>query len=561
MRPAIALIATSLLFAASDASAAWPAGGKFVESPGDINGLRYARFYDLPSGDLGVLGVGISFAVNYSRVQRISRNGDIAPGWPADGVRFDPLLAGAQIRDQDWVVSDSGDVWRVWDGGSASAEFASASGSLVPQSAPFTFHVTGGIGRAAAAPDGDMFVAFGADQLTRITRAGTISPEWPADGVGLFSTSYEDCALMPDGTGGVLVFMRRAPNVPRVWRIDRDGSFHPGWPDLVIGSAASTGTIPGWNDSQLLPSGPDHVIAAWSAGTNSGVRKLTLQRFGLDGTLDPAWPPAGLQVFAADTLVALTLVPDGIGGVYVLRQLHGVPVATHVGVSGAFVGSADASILDVAAQYIPTRVFGHPGTPDAMIGDRTPNGGLLVGWNDTRLAPTVSFRLRWLLPDLTLDPSKPDTGIVVFPASPQRYPGSLLALHADGADGAYVAWGDFHDIGGGQGLGDLWMTRVLAPELVAVPPPATLRSVLTLSVPRPNPSRGSVALDVTLPDEAPARVALLDLAGRIVRKRALQGVGAHSISFDDLASLSPGLYFARVSHRSGERSVRVVLAR
>jgi hypothetical protein len=277
-------------------------------------------------------------------------------------------------------------------------------------------------------------------------------------------------------------------------------------------------------------------------------------------------------VFAADTLVALTLVPDGSGGVYVLRQLHGVPVATHVGVSGAFVGSADTGILDVAARYIPAPGF-HSADPEAMIGDRTPNGGLLVGWNDTRLAPTISFRLRWLLPDLTPDPSKPDTGVVVFPASPHAYPGSFLALHSDGAGGGYVAWGDFSDVPGtgdvtwgdfpvysGGGYGSLWMTRVLAPELVAVPPPATQRPMLTLSMPHPNPSRGSVAFDVTLPDETPAHVALLDIAGRVVRARQLQGVGLHSLSFDDLSALSPGLYFASVTSRAGARSVRVVLA-
>src|SRR5690349_1379814 len=102
MRQTIALCTLALLFIASTATADWPAGGKLVEVPGDLNGVRYARFYDLPSGDLGVLGVGISFAVNYPEFQRITRLGDIAPGWPANGVRFDGAIAGTRIRNQAW---------------------------------------------------------------------------------------------------------------------------------------------------------------------------------------------------------------------------------------------------------------------------------------------------------------------------------------------------------------------------------------------------------------------------------------------------------------------------
>ena len=150
-------------------------------------------------------------------------------------------------------------------------------------------------------------------------------------------------------------------------------------------------------------------------------------------------------------------------------------------------------------------------------------------------------------------------GVVVFPASPNRYPGSLLALHSDGAGGGYVAWGDFADDGGGL-TGSLWMTRVLSPELVGVPP-AARPGALSLSAPRPNPSRGSLMLDVTLPDDSVARVELLDVAGRIVRGQSVQGTGAHAVSFDGLGRLAPGLYFARVSHASGERATRMVLTR
>jgi hypothetical protein len=75
------------------AFAAWPAGGTLVSSPGDINGARNALIFDLPSGDLGVLGVGTGGNSFYYNVQHIGRDGSIAAGWRARAhtVSFDGL--------------------------------------------------------------------------------------------------------------------------------------------------------------------------------------------------------------------------------------------------------------------------------------------------------------------------------------------------------------------------------------------------------------------------------------------------------------------------------------
>jgi hypothetical protein len=91
--------------------------------------------------------------------------------------------------------------------------------------------------------------------------------------------------------------------------------------------------------------------------------------------------------------------------------------------------------------------------------------------------------------------------------------------------------------------------------------PGESRTAFALDPVRPNPARGAVALDVTLPDDSPARVELLDVAGRVVRSRLVQGVGAHAVAFTDLASLTPGLYFARAAGHAGALSRRVVVSR
>jgi len=101
---------------------------------------------------------------------------------------------------------------------------------------------------------------------------------------------------------------------------------------------------------------------------------------------------------------------------------------------------------------------------------------------------------------------------------------------------------------------------VQLPILTGVTPHPRTTS-LALSAPRPNPARGAVALDVTLPDDSPARIELLDVAGRVVRTQAVQGAGAHTISIDGIAAIAPGLYFARVSTRAGTMATRVVVSR
>jgi hypothetical protein len=105
---------------------------------------------------------------------------------------------------------------------------------------------------------------------------------------------------------------------------------------------------------------------------------------------------------------------------------------------------------------------------------------------------------------------------------------------------------------------EIWMTRLLPSSLVGVAPHAT---AFSLSAPRPNPARGAVALDVTLPDDSPARVELLDVAGRVARAQLVQGAGAHAVSFGDLATLAPGLYFARAVTRGATSTTRLVVSR
>jgi hypothetical protein len=411
-----------------------------------------------------------------------------------------------------------------------------------------------------------VFVTCGSARHERVTAAGTPASGWTTSGVTLPGSGFDDNAILADGNGGVVVFMRGSSvtALPIATRIDGNGALHAGWPAAGLGLSSVSHEAQDISiDSQLLASGPDHALAVWSLDAGSGTRRLMMQRLGLDGTVDPAWPADGLEVVAPDTLRACRALADGSGGAYIVRLSHGLPVATHVTATGVTLGGSDVELVDANAEYVPF-LLGETGTPPATVPDDlavdvTTDGGLLVGWNDARLAPAATFRLRWLTPSLAPAAGKPDTGLVFFPGSPHPPYTNLCAVHADGPDAAFLAWGDYHEVGP-QVAGDLWMTRVQLPAPVGVPP-APRATALALSVPRPNPARASVVLDVTLPDDSPTRVELLDVAGRVVRTQLVQGAGAHPVSFGELGTLKPGLYFVRANGPAGSAATRVAVSR
>ena len=80
----------------------------------------------------------------------------------------------------------------------------------------------------------------------------------------------------------------------------------------------------------------------------------------------------------------------------------------------------------------------------------------------------------------------------------------------------------------------------------------------------PNPARGSgVRIACTLPDEAPATLELLDLAGRRIASvnAACFGPGRHVIDLASSSTIAPGLYFARLTQGAHSARTRVVVTR
>jgi hypothetical protein len=565
------------------AAADWPAGGKDVDHAGSVAwGSPLLRFYDLPSGDLGLIAIGLVGMSYGFWAQRISVGGDIAPGWPGDGVAMPHAFTG-DGWEYGTGLDDSACTW--FAGPSyvtptmtrkTGTGFIRPDALLVP--APLYVWPTStpasepGTGVVVRAQGGVYVVSNGSgSRIQRLTRSGGVAPGWPAGGVSLGLTAVtpaDPIAAISDGAGGAIAFS--AVFGPYIQRVDSTAVRHAGWPPLglPLSSDPADANSDGWMHvtGSLIPSGTDHFIAAWPTPAGQSVKVLKLQRFSADGSVDPAWPAVGVLAVAADTLWGITVISDGLGGAHVLWYTgDNHQRGTHVLANGQFAAGLDATGVPLPAPGSKLRMLpsGYRPLVPYVVGDAAPNGGLVYAWADSTLVPKWTVRVRWLLSDYTANPSEPTEGRLIVPTlGPDEFVGDLCGVHSDGLGGAFVGWiHTTYDPPYHQTNKRIQMTRLLPSSLVGAPPPKPDAPALALSAPRPNPARDAVAFVISLPDDAPARIELLDVAGRVCRTQDVQGAGPRTVVFADLGSLAPGLYFARASSHAGARAMRVALSR
>lgn len=93
--------------------------------------------------------------------------------------------------------------------------------------------------------------------------------------------------------------------------------------------------------------------------------------------------------------------------------------------------------------------------------------------------------------------------------------------------------------------------------------PGRPRPGLALAAARPNPSRDGFTVAVTLPDDAPARIELLDVAGRRVLTRDLGGLGPgrRVVALPEARMLPSGLYLVRLRHGGRTLTTRAAVVR
>lgn len=397
------------------------------------------------------------------------------------------------------------------------------------------------------------WVAWSGGTVVRLRRlvGAADAPGWTSAG-RVFDATLP--ALLPDGTGGVYLLDADATTA-RVHRVRADGTDAPGWPAAgpALGPASAFGSF--MMKPVLLRSGADHGIAVWSSDFGGAI---VVQRFGADGTLDPAWPAAGVQVgtpvagmsgYGANDAPA-RVCSDDQGGVHVIWRdaTTLMPTWVHVLANGQLAPgftSAGRSPLPPSATFDPADETGL--APSV-------NGGLLFGWLDSHNPYSKSVKLAWWLPGGAADPAEADTGRVVAGDAEL-----ILALEPDHAGGAWVLW---KGLTGPGNLGNQfhYMNHETRSGLVLSAPPVAA-TPLSLSAPWPNPARGSLNVRCALPDARAARLSLYDVSGRAVREQAVHGAGAHTVSVERAGDLAPGVYLLRLTQGGAVRTARVAIVR
>jgi hypothetical protein len=135
--------------------------------------------------------------------------------------------------------------------------------------------------------------------------------------------------------------------------------------------------------------------------------------------------------------------------------------------------------------------------------------------------------------------------------------GDYLGLY--GGDRLVIAWADTR-----AGDVDVWGAVLPVGPAPPPPPPPPPSLAFALERPRPNPSNGPLSIAFSLPDDAPALLTLVDMAGREAFRLEVgpMGAGAHVLPIGDFTSgLRSGRYVIRLERGGKVLTERVSLIR
>ena len=452
MRNFLACVALSLL--APHAWAGWLPGGTRVSAN---QGHGFSATTD-GSGGVIVCWQEVRNGLNHVIAQRVTPAGEIAPGWPADGLSV--YATAAQMETRAIADDGAGGAIIVWDDS-----------------------------RSAAAGQGPPGI-----YALRITGDGALAVGWPATGVGVHHPS--DCSVVElavpivgDGNGGAIVCSRRYPvpggphgcpisfsyvhaqhvsgagaadwsttfseygviSGPNVAADVAGGAILTLWsrisiPPYAVRVTASGQIVPGWpvdvtSEPQLgaldASDGTGGAFFAWGRwNPTTGRSEVYAQHLLADGGRAPGWPEVGLQVVTGDGGQGpWAIAPDGFGGAMV--GWSKTPVAgseSDLHMQRITAGGTPAPGWD--ADGVPVCVASGNQYADRLVPDGL--GGVWVCWLDLRSGDYELFATR-LTAQGALAPGWHPNGTRIS-STPISYPSPVIVPSSSGT--AIVVWSD-----------------------------------------------------------------------------------------------------------------------
>jgi len=568
-----------------------PADQWLTDIVADGQGGAFVVWFDFPNYDV--------------YAQHVLGNGQIAPGWPVDGL---PVGVAPRTQWEARLLPDgAGGVFVAWDDERAGdfqedvyVQHLMADGSRVPG------WPENGLG-VSTAPERQIVPVLGSDGqggcfvvwtdsrngiggeifAQRVSWFGEIAAGWPPDGKQIISgygvyAGRHIWGVVPDETGGAYIGWG-VSHGPFAYdddvfaiRILEDGSTAPGWP-------AAGFPVCALNNTQYLTSvvsdGVGGVLLAWYDNrTNPGVAYV--QRLRPDGTPAPGWQQNGNRVSDLPGYhFAPRASPDGQGGVYVAFQeaFYATGHMQHMTGSGILAPGWPSPGLPIVND--PTGSWSQQDfqvTSDGV-------GGAVVTWDDARnetqnqiyaqryfgggptpvLVSLVSVEALTDRVALTWhDPSRAVSEATVYR---RREGEDWAALGRASFDGTGRLRYEDRGVVPGERLAYRlgWMEsgsdQFSAETWIDVP-----RSLaFALEGARPNPAVGPLSVAFTLPQAEAATLELLDVAGRQVVAREVGGLGpgAHVIRLGECGCTPPGMYWVRLTQSGRSLLKRAVVVK
>jgi hypothetical protein len=467
--------------------------------------------------------------LNDTYAQHLTATGEVAPGWPANGLAV-CALPNEQFGDFGILPDGTGGVLLAWNDErvvghyDTYAQHLLADGTIAPGWTANGLPIAPARSRPRVATDGagGFYLCSATDYggsdleyyVQRWRFTGTTVPGWPAGGIKVCSAAGTRAGLeaVADGFGGVLLAWwdgRPSPSHSTeiyALRVRPDGSRAPGW--IASGTRVSEDTAPDNEYHQTIaPDGLGGAYLAWEQESYLS-QQSTVQHLTPSGSVAPGWPPYGTRLAPTLGQYDPRVVEDGSGGaivvwryyhLYAQRFVADGPVATTLSLVSASVANGRV-VLDWFAA----------------------DGTAVVATLERRTATTDWRPIGAVNPDGTGHLRYEDAEV----SAGERY-AYRLSYHSDGA---------------AQFTTETW---------VDVP----LGAVLALEGARPNPVVGAMNASFSLASGEPATLSVIDVTGRQVLAREVGSLGAgrHVVPMDLGARVAPGLYWLRLSQ--GGRSL------
>jgi len=496
-------------------------------SEGRSLGLGQINGFVIRSDGTGGLFVLYADAADDVRLLHVNGSADLVAGWPASGMLFGAVNTFAADLSPDGTGGAF--VARTVADTLLCTRLAADGGVVAPWPAPGV-HLTAGatLGAVAAATSstGDALIAWEDGRngnpdlyVVRVRADGVFPSPWVFRGsaVNTLAGATQIEAVLPDGSGGAVIGWLDMTDpggltAPAAQHVDSTGAIVAGWP--VNGLDLCT-LSPNKSNVPLISDGAGGVIAVWSLMPPAASPGVYAQHVKSDGTRPATFTSDGVRVCAAATDKFSPVVTlDGNGGAILawedLRTSTPRVYAARVLLDGtvpAELALVDAVVIgdrvrlhwsNPSRTFVATLVRTSPGTPDLAVPVVSDGTGDLV-WEDADVLPGHAYRYAL-----------------------RRAPG-----------GSEIA-------------------------AVTIRIPDAPR--LAIESPRPTPSPGRTTLAFTLGTAAPARLEVVDVAGRRVFARDLAtSAGAHVLPID--VRLAPGVYVARLTQSGASVSTRWIVAR